>query len=280
MDRFFKSRRFKAFICVFAALLAGAVFAAVASSGSSPLTNAAGVVFSPLQKVSAIISDKVKNVRGAFVSASSYREEISRLNEELDEKNGELVDYERTKQKLASYEEFLEIKESNPDYVFCPATVISRSATDIYNSFTVDKGTADGVKVNDPVIYGSCVVGVVKEVTLTSSVVKTVLDPGLNISVYEIKTRESGYSATTSQLSFEGLCRMSGLTRSTAVCEGGIVCTSGLGGVFPRDLIVGTVTEIRDEENDVSSYAVIKPGVDILTVSDVFIITDFEGQNG
>ena len=119
----------------------------------------------------------------------------------------------------------------------------------------------------------------VKETALTSSIVKTILDPGLNISVYEIKTRESGYATTTSVLSFEGLCRMSGLTRSTAVCQGGIVCTSGLGGVFPRDLIVGTVTEIRDEENDVSSYAVIEPGVDISTVSDVFVITDFEGQN-
>ncbi len=70
---------------------------------------------------------------------------------------------------------------------------------------------------------------------------------------------------------------MSGLSKDTAVAVGGIVCTSGLGGIFPRDLIVGTVTEIKNETADVSLYAVIEPVVDVNTVNDVFIITDFEG---
>lgn len=280
MDRFFKSRRFKAFICVFAALLAGIVFAAVTTDSVSPLTAAAGIVFSPLQKLTSAVGEKTRNTFGSFVSSSIYKEEISRLSGELNKKNEELVDYERTKQKLNSYEEFLGVKDSNPDYVFCPATVISRDASDVYNTFMIDKGSSDSVSVNDPVIYGNYVVGIVKEVSPTSSVVKTILDPSVNISVYEIKTRESGYSSTTSRLSFDGLCRMSGLTRTTAVSKGGVVCTSGLGGIFPRDLIVGTVDEIRDEDNDVSSYAVIEPGVDIKTVADVFVITDFEGQNG
>ncbi len=76
----------------------------------------------------------------------------------------------------------------------------------------------------------------------------------------------------------DGLCTMPGLSSSTAVSPGGIVCTSGVGGIYPRDLIIGTVTKVEDSGTDISATAVIKPGADIASITDVFIITEFEGQ--
>ena len=72
---------------------------------------------------------------------------------------------------------------------------------------------------------------------------------------------------------------MSGLSQETAVAAGGIVCTSGLGGIFPRDLIVGTITEIQNESSDVSLYGVIEPSVNVRSLNDVFIITAFDGMH-
>ena len=118
----------------------------------------------------------------------------------------------------------------------------------------------------------------VKEVTATTCTVKTILDPTLNISVYEIKSRENAYSNTTAALSYEGLCKLSGLSKDTAVAVGGIVCTSGLGGIFPRDLNVGTITALKSEEADISVYAIIKPATDVRSLNDVFIITAFAGS--
>lgn len=264
--------------CVLAALLAGMILAAVTNDAVSPVTSVAGVLYKPFQKAATFIAEKTEGWKGSFVSSSEYKKRVSELESEVALYGEQLIDYERTKQKLEAYEEFLDVKEDHPDYTFCPASVISRNTADIYDSFTLDKGSTDGIKVNSPVIYGSNVVGLVKEVGMTTCVVKTILDPSLNISVYEIKARENGYSNTNAAFSYDGLCKMSGLARDTAVSPGGIVCTSGLGGIFPRDLVVGTITEVRNEESDVSVYGVIKPGVDVRTLNDVFVITSFAGM--
>ena len=71
---------------------------------------------------------------------------------------------------------------------------------------------------------------------------------------------------------------MPGLSSSTAVTAGGIVCTSGVGGKFPRDLIIGTIVDIVDGTVDISASAIIKPGVDFSNITDVFVITSFDGQ--
>ena len=278
MKNFFNSTKFKALLCILAALLGGVLLAAFTNSAQSPLTSAAGVIYSPFQKAAYFIAEKTADWKGSFVSSSRYKERVEELESQVALCNDQLVDYERTKQKLEAYEEFLQVKEDNPDYEFVPASVVSRNTADVYDSFTLDKGSSDGIKVNDPVIYGNNVVGLVKDVGITTCVVKTILDPSLNISVYEIKSRENGYSNTTAALSYEGLCKMSGLAKDTAVAPGGIVCTSGLGGIFPRDLVVGTVTAVKNEETDISVYGLIEPAVDVRSLNDVFVITAFAGM--
>ena len=275
MKNFFRSTKFKFIICTLTALLLGIFLAAFTNDAISPLTSAAGVIYSPIQKVATAISEKTADWKGSFVSSSVYKEKIKELESEAVIYNEQLVDYERTKQKLAAYEEFLKVREDNPDYEFCPASIITRNTADVYDSFTLDKGASDGISVNDPVIYGNNIVGLVKEVGAKTCVVKTILDPTLNISVYEIKSRENGYSNTTAALSYDGFCRISGLSKDTAVAPGGIVCTSGLGGTFPRDLTVGTITSIKNEDANVSVYGIIEPAVNIRTLNDVFVITSF-----
>lgn len=107
---------------------------------------------------------------------------------------------------------------------------------------------------------------------------KTILNPSVNTSAYEIRTRDLGFVTTTAAYAKNGLCTMPSLSSSTAVSPGGIVCTSGVGGIYPRDLIIGTVTKVEDSDTDISATAIIKPGADIASITDVFIITEFEGQ--
>lgn len=275
MKNFFKSTRFKVIICTLVALFAGIFLAAFTSDAVSPFTSAAGVIYKPVQKAATFIAEKTADWKGSFVSSSVYRDRIEELESEAYDYRAQLVDYERTKQKLQAYEEFLNVREKNPDYQFCSASIVTKNTADVYDSFTLDKGSLDGISANDPVIYGNNIVGLVKDVGLTTCTVKTILDPTLNISVYEIKSRENGYSNTTASLSYDGLCKLSGLTRDTAVSAGGIVCTSGLGGIFPRDLTVGTITAIKTENTDSSVYGIIEPAVDIRSLNDVFVITSF-----
>lgn len=278
MQHWLKGRNAKILAGILAALLLGVLAAGLSADASSPLTRAVGLVFSPLQTVSTKIADGLRGFSGRFVSSGYYLDRIEALELEIEDYRARLVDFEIYKQQLESYKGFLEIKEQHEDFEFAPATVIGRDAADTFHSFVINTGSADGVSVNDPVIYESYLVGVVKEVNVTSSVVWSILDPRVSISAYEIRSREDGYISNTAPLSLSGLSRLSGLDRATTILPGGIVCTSGVGGIFPRDLILGTVKEVRDQETDISSYAVLEPGVDYANLIDVFVITSFLGQ--
>jgi len=275
MKNFVKTTSFKILCLMLAVCLLGVFFAAVTNNGTSPLTSVAGVVFSPLQRLAAFAADKFGNFSGGFVSASEYREQVSELESQVQDYQSQLVDYEKLKKKVESYENFLEVKDNNPDYKFAAATVIGRDPADVFGSFTVNVGSADGVKVNCPVIYGEHLIGVVREVNVSSCVVYTIFNPKVNISAYEIRSGEIGYVNSNTNLALSGKCMLSGLDGNSVVTSGGIVCTSGIGGIYPRGLIIGTVESVSPDEANVSSNAVIEPDIDVSTLQDVFIITDF-----
>ncbi len=278
MRSFFTSSRFKGFLGVFGILLLGIIFAAATESGSSPASTVLGTVFSPLQRVSAAVASSVRDFDIYFESSAQYQARVAELELRLAQMQEQMVDYEQAKQKLDLYEEFLELKKENEDFKFASASVIGSDSSDAFGSFTLNKGELDGVKVNNPVIYGKYLVGVVTKTAPTYCVVNTILNPEVNVSAYEVRTRESGYATTSIELAQQGKCYLSGLVRSTAIAPGGIVCTSGVGGIYPADLILGTVEEVKDDTASISSYAVVKPDVDFSQLMDVFIITEFRGM--
>ena len=276
MNNFFKSTTFKVLVAVAVVLLSATVLATVVSSSTSPLTNVVGIVTTPLQDVASYFSAKFDDFSGGFVSSKSYQDKVAELEQQVADYQSQLVDYENTKKKLESYEEFLDVREKHPDYTWTYATVIGRDAADVFGSFTLDRGSADDVKVNDAVISGEYLIGVVTEVNPTSCVVRSVFDPSVNVAAYEIRTGELGYVSATYELSVEEKCKLTGLDTKTAISEGGIVCTAGTGGIFPKDLIIGTVSSVQQSETDLSAYAVVEPAVNAKEIHDCFIITAYE----
>ncbi len=279
MIRFFKSTAFKIFAVVAAALLAGSVFAVASRGGSSPLTSVTSFVFGPISRLSSHIAAEFTNLPISFKSSSELLKENEALQKKIDSLTEQLVDYEQARHKNEFYQQFLGIKEEHSDYIFAEAAIIGRNAADNLGSFTLNKGSLNDISVNDPVIYGKYLVGVVASVTPTQCTVNTILNPKVNVSAYEVRTRDLGFVTSTVALAQEGHCYMPGLSTSTAVTAGGIVCTSGVGGIFPRDLIIGNIVDIVDGTVDISASAIIEPGIDFSEITDVFIITEFDGQN-
>ena len=275
MRRFFKSSGFKLFLAVLVVLMSGSVLAAVTQDSSSPFASATAIVFGPIQRLSAKAALEMSELSLSFKSASYYKQQAEELESELAECRNQLSGYDKALNKIELYENFLEIKEENPDYTFVSASIIARDADDLFGSFTLNKGTVHGISVNDTVIYNKYLVGVVTSVMATQCNVDTILNPKVNISAYETRTRESGYVETDSSMSKDGLCRLSGIERTTQIAPGGMVCTSGTGGIYPKDLLIGEVGEIADATENISSYAVIKPYVDFSKLIDLFIITGF-----
>lgn len=278
MKRFLRSGSFKTLVVIAVVIILGIVCAAVSHNASSPLTTIVSTIFSPLQRVSSFIAENLNEVDYAFESSDTYRSENEELKQELAEYRRKLADYDDMKKKVDAYEEFYGVKQKNKDFEFCYGTVISKDAVDAYDSFVLNVGTGDGVEVGDPVIYGEYVVGIVKKATYSSCVVYSVLDPRVNIGAYESGTKEYGYVNGDDDLYESGLCKLVGLDSSTSVVSGGVVCTSGAGGVFPSGLIIGEVEAVKNDDVSAAYYAEVKPFADFGKVTDVFVITSFEGQ--
>lgn len=278
MRRFFKTKAVKLLGIIIAALLLGAVIASVAHSGNSPLSTAVVTVTRPLQQISTNLSNYLDGFCDYFRSAEALKGENAELKQKIADYQGELADYENIKRTLSVYEEFLGVKEEHPDYQFCSAEVLSQNTDSVYSSIILNKGESSGIKVNDPVIYGKNLVGTVESVTPFSCTVITISNPKFSAAVYETRSNEIGFVTGFDDGVKTNICKMPGLKKDSAVAEGGVICTLGIGGKLPKDLIVGTVSEIGKSKQDISYFAQIESNIDIDEIKGAFIITDFEGQ--
>ena len=89
------------------------------------------------------------------------------------------------------------------------------------------------------------------------------------------RTRETAIAEGNYDLMADGNLRLSYLTDDASVVIGDTVETSGRGGLFPKGVMIGTVESVLPEDNGISYYAVLKPFVDVDTVSSVSIVTDY-----
>ena len=213
-----------------------------------------GAVVYPFQKIASELSSGVTNMLQGYLRTEQLQEENELLKEEIRQLQDQLVDYESIKNENQLYQKFLDIKEQNADFEFCPAMVIGRDANSQFGSFIIDKGTLQGVAKRDPVITSDGLIGVIEEVG-----------------------RDTGIVVGAVDLAQDGQCKMTYLPRDSGAAIGDMILTSG-GNVFPKGLKIGTIKEIRQESHGVSLYAVIEPFASVADAKDVFVITSFEGQ--
>ena len=203
-------------------------------------------------------------------------EENQKLSEENASLRSQMVDYDKLKAENEAYKALANIQEQHPEMSYTSSFVIGRDPLDSFWGFTLDRGTLDGVAVNDAVISDEgYLLGVVREADLTSCKIMTILHPSFNAAGVVSRTRDNGIITGSADYAADGLCILSNLARSTLSREGDQVITTGLGGVFPPDVLVGVIKELTPEASGKSTLAVIQPGADPRTVRHVFIITNY-----
>ena len=210
------------------------------------------------------------------------KEELKALYNDLSEENRklreQLVDYYTLKDENTSYENILSVKKAMPDLQLAAGSVVGRDPNDVFGDFTINCGSLAGVSVGDAVITETGVVGVVEEVYAASSRVRSILSEKTQIGATDKSCKESGVVTSDIQFANSGKVKMLYLTRDTEVQPGSIITTSGAGGVFPGDLLIGRVDSVERSNADSSYYAILTPYVDVTEVTDVFVVTDFDGK--
>ncbi len=276
MKDFFDTWKFK--ILVGIAVFLAAIMAYAGANGrlTAPPQEILSVAVAPFQRAAAAVSNGVSSLWEKYTNIDAILEENEKLTTENAELRGQMVDYDKLKAENEAYKALTNIQEQHPEMSYVSSFVIGRDPLDSFYGFTLDQGSLDGVEANDAITSDEgYLLGVVTEVDLTSCKVMTILHPSFNAAGVVSRTRDNGIITGSADYAAEGLCILSNLSRSTLTKANDQVITTGLGGVFPPDVLVGVVQELVPEASGKSTIAVIKPGADPRTVKHVFIITNY-----
>ncbi len=275
MRDFCKSKGFISLVTVAAILVIIPVTLGAMGLGDG-IKNVVNTALTPVQKLFSYVTDGL----GGF---SEYFTEFDRLSAENEELRKQLAELKNDLAYADKLEEdydwlclFLELKREHTDFVFLSGTVTGRESGNFTTVFTVDRGTAHGVRVGTPAVDATGVIGYVTEAGLNWSKVVTVLSPESSFGGYIERNGEAGLITSDFIIDGDNLLKLEYLGGGSDVREGDRILTTGYGGVYPRGLEVGTVVRVEADPLSQSMIAYIEPSAELTDLKKVMLIIDYE----
>lgn len=250
---------------------------ALFGGNSGPLSGVLGVITTPLRAGLSAVTDWVEE---RYNYAFRY-DELMQENEALKQRVAELEraarEGEDALEENDRYRDLLGLTAKRTDLDLESAYITARGATNWASTMTLNKGTKHGIAVDNCVIdqYGN-LVGVVKEVSYNWCSIITVVDAGLEMGGLIARTNSAAILEGNFSWMGQGKLTLTYLPENTQIISGDEVLTSGMGGVYPSGLKVGTIDEILTQESGMSRYAVISPSTKLDELRQVFIIKQFD----
>lgn len=249
------------------------------SLNASLFESAIGVVVTPFQD---IISG-VTSWADSTVSASREKRNLKEENETL---SAEVVRLQQENRRLALYQEenerlsaLLNIAQRYPQYDSFGATITAKSPGMWYNTFTIDKGTADDVSADMVLIAPEGIVGKVLESGLTYSKSQSILDSRSSVPAMSARTGDLGVVKGDYTLMNDGLCKMEYIDAESEIMVGDEIVTSHLSDVYPDGLLIGKVARLETDTNGLTKYAIIEPYVDFKHLDTLLVLHKTTGES-
>jgi rod shape-determining protein MreC len=226
-------------------------------------------ICSPFQKASTLV---IKTVQGAFtqyvyvVNLGKENRMLKQKIAELQEENHRMKEMKLANERLRQLLQFRE-KDSPP---MIGAEVIGQDPSSWFKSVTINKGERDGVKKGMAVISPAGVIGQILKTAPHYAIVLLLTDYNSAVDSIVQRTR----AKTIVEGKGENRCQLKYLRRAEEVAVGDVVVTSGLGGNFPKGLMVGEIKKVDKKGHGVFQYAELVPSVDLTQLEEVFVIIE------
>ena len=241
-------------------------------NNSSFFQNGISKLVMPIQNGLTYLKNAISGNDTFFTDISKLEEE----NEQLQNRNSELEqslrELESIKAENETLKEYLNLTEKYGEYETIPAYIINKDISNYSKTIIINVGSNDGIKENMTVIADEGLVGHVVSVTDTTAQVQTIIDTGSSVSCTMSSTDESivckGTLESTSEL------RAMYIPTDYNIIQGDSIETSGLGGIYPRGVHIGTVKSVESTKNITDRYAIIETAVDFDKLSTVLVITN------
>ena len=252
------------------------IISAVAS-GTPFLRNAAGVIASPFRAAGSAVAGWVGGIGDHFDDVASLQQENDDLRAQVADLEQQLRQAQKAQEENQRLRRLLELQSQRQDLKTVSARVAERSVDNWSSTLTLNQGTGAGIAIGNCAIdeYGD-LVGVVTDAGLNWCTVITVLDTSSAIGAKVFRTEQVAVAQGQLSLMGQGQLSLTYLENAGDLISGDLVVTSGLGGYYPAGLTIGTVEELRTGADGLTQYAVVTPKAAVTSLTQVFLITDFD----
>ena len=261
---------------VLAAVLVALAGAHLLKGRAGVVSNTAGVIKAPLQSAVSGVVDWFESLYGYIYEYDKLVAENESLRSQLAAAQEEARLGAADREENAHLRELLNLREQHSDFVFESARVVNWNSSNWASAFTLSKGANADIDVGMPVVTeAGILVGQVSEVGDNWATVRTVIDVETNVGVLVGEAGNAAMAVGDFALMQTGRSKIYHLTEGTSLLEKDVVLTSGRGGAFPQGLVVGYIESVLTEAGGQMPYGVLRPAVDLDSLSQVFVIKEF-----
>ena len=241
---------------------------------SEPLAEAAGMIVVPFEKSINGIGSWIGEINQTFQDKQDLIDKNQELQDAVDtltEQNNILI---QNQSELSRLQELYNLDEEYSSYPKVAARIISKDPGNWYDTFMINRGSNDGIRVDNNVIAGKGLVGIVTEVGSNWATVRAIIDDSSNVSAMTVGTDDTCVVDGELELIDEGKLRFSQLyDKDDKVTVGERVVTSNISDKYVEGLFIGYVSEIELDTNNLTKTGTIVTPVDFQHLKDVFVIT-------
>lgn len=238
------------------------------------LNGVENILSAPLEVISTFFNRAAQTANdffGNFTNNQSLRERNAELEEALARAQAELVELREIASDATRLSELLDYVSAVQSQETLTAEVIGYDQNNLIRTIVINKGARDGVAIGMPVVTRQGLVGRIIDVTALAARVLLITDPSSSVSARLQISRAQG----TVQGRLTGSLRMGLIPLGATIEVGDVVLTSGLGGNFPPDIVIGQVTSVRQFEFELNQEAEVRSLVNFDTLEFVLVITNF-----
>ena len=242
-------------------------------SDANGISSSVSTVVSPLQKIVYNINSRVKETVDFFLNFSEVKLENEELKQKNTELENELIEYESLKDEVERLREALNFTESRSNYNYVGVNIIGYSGSSLSDGYIIHKGSNDGIAKNMVVVSSKGLVGKVTKVSSNFAIVQSILNENIAVAVMDQQTREAtGMLQGLSDKKDKNMTVVYNLPIDSDVKEGDIFITSGLGKIYPKEIPVGTVVSVQEDNVKVMKSAVVEPFVKFNELEELFVV--------
>jgi len=262
-------------VVIVVALIFG-VAAHLLSGRGGVVSSTVNSLASPVRSAATSLAGWLENIYGYLYSYDQLKSENEQLRLELEQAREELRDAAEANEENERLRELLNLADRHSDFVFETAKITSWSSSNWASSFTLSKGSASGIELGDCVVTESgALVGQIAELGEDWATVRTVIDIDTSVGALVGEAGNAAMAIGDFTLMQDGYLKLTYLTEGTQLLIGDAILTSGHGTSFPQGLLIGYISDVRNEAGGQTPYAVIEPACDLDSLVQVFVITDF-----